>query len=360
MFAPSRETGVEIVLLKFSEEMKMKSITNAFVYQSALRSVFSAMLLLALLAGFLPTLSAQDQPEARNALERGYRTGYTDGYQSGWKDSVDGKPRDYRNKDEYARADRAYIAAYGELADYRDGYRQGFEIGYEAGYSRAGFNSNVPPNLQRRGDAAATGSVAVEHAPAPVSPAPAPTNSPSGAPLQIPSNTLWRVALLTRLASDISQPGDKFQARVVQPDLYAGAIITGRIESVKRAGKVTGSAQMQLSFQQITFPDGRASSFDAQVIDVAETNSNNVSRVDGEGGVRGRPTTKDSIAKIGGSTAIGATVGAIAGGGTGAAVGAAVGAGVGIGGVLVARGKDIRLEKGQEMTIRSIGETRIN
>src|SRR2546423_15103943 len=88
------------------------------------------------------------------ALERGYRTGYSDGYQSGWGDQLRGAPADFRGKQDYHSADRAYIAAYGSLEDYRDGYQQGYEVGYDAGYKRAGFDSNIPTGgVSRRGAA---------------------------------------------------------------------------------------------------------------------------------------------------------------------------------------------------------------
>src|SRR5437764_2695224 len=67
-------------------------------------------------------------------LERGYRTGYSDGYQAGWSDQLKRAPSDFRAKQDYRRADRAYIQAYGSLEDYRDGYQQGFEVGYNTGY----------------------------------------------------------------------------------------------------------------------------------------------------------------------------------------------------------------------------------
>ncbi|GAC1405849.1 MAG: hypothetical protein NVSMB56_19970 [Pyrinomonadaceae bacterium] len=310
----------------------MNSIATSFniksksAHASPLRVMLSLTLLFALFASLTLQLAAQQLTQP--ALERGYRTGYTDGYQSGWTDSLNNVAREYRNKDEYARADRAYIAAYGDVADYRDGYRQGFEVGYDAGYNRAGFNSNVPPNLQRRGDTtgaapgAATTTVPTNGA-----------NNPNATvTAQISINTMMHVELLTKLSSESNQRGDTFQARVVDPQEYAGAIISGRVLSVKRASKVSGGAQLQLAFQQIKLPDGRTGEFNAQILSVDETDKNNVSRVDPEGGVRGRPTTKDTVAKVGGSAGIGAVVGAIAGGGAGAAIGAGIGAGVGVGG----------------------------
>ena len=54
---------------------------------------------------------------------------------------------------------------------------------------------------------------------------------------------------------------------------------------------------------------------------------------------------------------IGAIIGVIAGGGKGAAIGAIIGGGVGTAGVMTQRGKDIRLERGQHMKIRTSTDT---
>jgi hypothetical protein len=75
--------------------------------------------------------------------------------------------------------------------------------------------------------------------------------------------------------------------------------------------------------------------------------------------VRGRDSTKDDVAKVGAATGIGAIIGAIAGGGKGAAIGAAIGGGLGAGGVLTGRGKDIRLERGQQLKLRTANDARI-
>src|SRR5688500_16694042 len=100
------------------------------------RRFYAAALALALSLGALAAIPAAAQPQQDGARERGYRTGYSDGYQAGWTDQVKRARADYRGKAEYASADRAYIAAYGSLEDYRDGFQQGFEVGYEAGYTR--------------------------------------------------------------------------------------------------------------------------------------------------------------------------------------------------------------------------------
>jgi hypothetical protein len=317
--------------------------------------------------------TAVSATQQAGALERGYRTGYSDGYQAGYRDSIERAARDYRNKEEYGRADRAYIAAYGALEDYRDGYQQGFESGYEAGFDRRGFDSIVPPGLSRRG--ASTGNDAgrgVDDQARGTSDANADRNvsdsvsrtGSGGAPrqigtLDIPMDTTMRVELLTNLSTDATQRGDRFEARVIEPAQYEGAQVTGRVKGVKRAGKVRGTAELQLDFEQISLPDGRFTNFNAQVIEVVGRSTGNVGEVDEEGGVRGRSTTKDDVAKVGSGAGIGAIIGAIAGGGKGAAIGAVIGGSIGAGGAITSRGRDVRLERGQELMIRTSTETRI-
>jgi hypothetical protein len=301
------------------------------------------------------------------ALERGYRTGYSDGYQAGYRDSIERAARDYRNKEEYGRADRAYITAYGAREDYRDGYQQGFETGYETGFDRRGFDSIVPPRLSRRGVSAQSGAGVQpvnDTRDASDTRASDSDNRSGGAvrhigSLDIPMDTSMRVELLTNLSTDATQRGDRFEARVIEPAQYEGAQVTGRVKGVRRAGKVRGTAELQLDFEQISLPDGRSTNFNAQVIEVVGRSTGNVSDVDEEGGVRGTSTTKDDVTKVGAGAGIGALIGAIAGGGKGAAIGAVIGGSIGAGGAITSRGKDIRLERGQELMLRTSTETRI-
>ena len=307
------------------------------------------------------------------ALERGYRTGYSDGYQAGYRDATERAARDYRNKEEYAKADRAYVAAYGALEDYRDGYRQGFEAAYEAGFERRGFDSTVPASLSRRataarndaGDDSVSDSRNAADANANRTGSDSDERNNSGAPprpigtLDVPMDTTMRIELLTNLSTDATQRGDRFEARIIEPREYEGARVVGRIKSVKRAGRVRGSAELQLDFEQISLPDGRFTNFNAQVIEVVGRGNSGVGDVDEEGGVRGRSTVKDDVAKVGAGAGIGAIIGAIAGGGAGAGIGAVIGGAVGAGGAITSRGKDMRLERGQELLIRTSTETRI-
>ena len=85
------------------------------------------------------------------ALQRGFRTGYSDGYMAGYRDTIDSMSRSYNRHGEYAKADRAYNKDYGSREDFRDGYQQGFESGYDTGFDRRTFESNLPSGLKRRG-----------------------------------------------------------------------------------------------------------------------------------------------------------------------------------------------------------------
>lgn len=324
--------------------------------------------ILSLTALPLGTLAAQD---STSALERGWRTGYSDGYQAGYADSAENAPRDFRSKEDYRRADRAYAASYGPLEDYRDGYQQGFEAGYTAAFERRGFDSTVPQGLRRRGvtasaqagnadsniddddDAALSSSSGAGNV--------SNSQTASGSRIYIQRDTVLLVELLTNLSTDASQVGDRFQARVLEPAEYAGAMVDGRVTRVKRPGRVKSTAELQLSFETIRF-NNRFAELNAQVIEVVDMpgTGRGAGDVDEEGGVRGKDSTKGDVVKIGTASAIGAIIGAIAGGGKGAAIGAAIGGGIGTGGVLSQRGSDIYLSQGQQLRIRTNSDTRIN
>ena len=312
--------------------------------------------------GLLALVSAGAQGQS-TALERGYRTGYSDGYTAGFKDVNDHAARDYQNKEDYQHADRSYNDVWGPIEDYRDGYQQGFEAGYAAGYERQQFNSTLPPGLRRRGT---TGPNTADAANAPAT-ANAPANennqtpaTTGGGSLAIPRNTILALELLTPVSTDASQRGDRVQLRVVEPSEFAGYIVDGHVAQVRRPGKVKGVAQLQLAFDQIRSSDNRTAQLHAELVEITPFGrSDDEPQVDPEGGVRGRDSTKDDAAKIGAASGVGAIIGAIAGGGKGAAIGAIIGGGAGAAGTMTQRGKDIRLERGQHLKIRTSTDTSV-
>lgn len=320
------------------------------------------ILLSVCLSGLLAIVSASAQGQS-TALERGYRTGYSDGYTAGFKDVSDRAARDYQSKEDYQRADRSFNDAWGPIEDYRDGYQQGFEAGYNAGYERQQFNSTLPTGLRRRGATRQTVDVNVQ-TPANNTPSEPVDNTQTTAvtpigSLAIPRNTILALELITPVSTDASQRGDRIQARVVEPQEYAGYIVDGHISQVKRPGKVKGVAQLQLAFDQIRSVDNRSAELHAELIEISPMGGDNNPEIDSEGGVKGRDSTKDDAAKVGAASGVGAIIGAIAGGGKGAAIGAIIGGGAGTAGVMTQRGKDIRLERGQHLKIRTSTDTSV-
>ena len=315
-------------------------------------------------SGLLAIVPAAAQSQT-TALERGYRTGYSDGFSAGARDVSEHAPRNYQNKEDYQRADRSFNDVWGPIEDYRDGYQQGFESGYTAGYERQQFNSALPPSLHKRGTVAAANNTSApvnndNSVPAEPQPADTTTAAPIGnGSLAIPRNTMLALELLTPVSTDASQRGDRIEAKVIEPAEYSGYTVEGRVAAVKRPGKVKGVAELQLAFDQIRSPDNRTASLHAELVEISPIGGEYGPQVDSEGGVKGRDSTKDDAAKVGAASGIGAIIGVIAGRGKGAAIGAIIGGGAGTAGVMTQRGKDIRLDRGQHLKIRTSTDTSV-
>ena len=351
-----------------------------------------------LLSGFLavPSRTAV-AAEGNVAIQRGYRTGYSDGYMAGYRDSIDNAARSYAAHGEYFKADRAYSKDYGDIDDYRDGYQQGFETGYDAGFEKRSFEAAIPSGLSTRGIRASAEPIkqpVAESAkipsveapisspatdPAPAVPAESPANatseiassSPSSAAPQqsvsaddntvivIPRDTELIVELNDPISTQSAREGDKFTARVVSPAEVSGATIEGRVEKIERPGRIKKRSQMLLSFDRIVVSESRWSNFDAILSEVLPVKGDNVRRVDSEGTAVGKSTVKPDAIKIGASTGTGLTIGTLTAGPLGAAVGAGIGAAFGLGAIIIEKGKDIKLNSSQQLRIRSSYETKI-
>lgn len=337
-----------------------------------LAAFLSTLLVLVQTGGFFVinnlNVTAQD---AKNALMRGYRTGYSDGYMAGYRDSVEKSQRNYQKHPDFIKADRAYSQNFGALDDYRDGYQQGFAAGYNTGFDRREFNSVLPENLSRQG--AKPNTIAENKNEPRLNPGGSKTGNPpvkedktappqSAEPLIIiPANTELIVEIQSELGTKESRRGDTFQAKVVAPVEIEGAVIEGRVSELQRPGRIKRRAELQLAFDRIVITDKRWANLNAMVVESLPEKGirNNVKAVDAEGVVQGKSSLKTDVITVGAAAGTGLTVGAIAGGPVGAAVGAAVGGAFGLGGVLVSRGKDIKLPQGQRLRIRTSYETQI-
>ena len=384
-----------------------------------LRSLLTVSLTFSLVFSFLsfaiPSVSAQTNSIA---IQRGFRTGYSDGYMAGYRDAIENAGKSYQRHNDYAKADRAYNKDYGVLEDYRDGYQQGFESGYDTGYEKRSFDATIPVSLKQRGvvnvdqtsSVSTTTNVPEQQAATEVEETPVKTeevsytnkqpttadtavnetsstdasvfqntdatqgtNTPpmlttrtkadvslqSDAIIVIPKETELVVELLEDINTEQSKEGDKFTARVVSPSEIGGAIIEGRVSKVQKPGRIKRRAEVLLSFDRIVLSENRWSNYSAILTEVLPIKGDNVRRIDLEGTVEGRNSIKDDSIKVGAATGTGLVIGAIAGGPVGAAVGAGVGAAFGVGAVVIERGKHIRLQKDQQLRIKTAYETQI-
>lgn len=172
----------------------------------------------------------------------------------------------------------------------------------------------------------------------------------------VPEGIMLRIRLQTGLTTKYSREGDQFAARVIEPREYKGAIIQGHVVKLDRSGQITGRTEMALDFDTIKLRNGRSGPFDAQIERVFATES--VKSVDEEGNVESASKTKETEIRTIGGAVLGAIIGGIAGGGKGAAIGAIIGAGAGAGSVYVQGRKDLILEPGTQMIVRTTGPHR--
>ena len=362
-------------------------LTRSFV-SLGLSLSFVLVSFLSLSAAVVPQVFAQD---SKVALQRGYRTGYSDGYMSGYRDAIENAARSYERHTEYVKADRAYNKEYGAAEDYRDGYQQGFEVGYNAGFEKRSFDAVLPVEIRRRG--VMTGKNGTQTKPVIKTPAettsandpssstenyenPSPqttgntsTDTNSAAITYVPSNgdrivvipvdTELVVEVLSDLSTQKTKEGDRFQARVVSPVELSGAIVEGKVIRVRKPGKIKRRAELSLSFDQIRLSETRWANYNAILTDVLPIKGDNIRKVDAEGTIEGNNSIKSDSVKVGAATGTGAVIGAVAGGPVGAAVGAGVGAAFGVGAVVIDRGKNVNIVRGQQMRIRTTYETQI-
>ena len=117
----------------------------------------------------------------------------------------------------------------------------------------------------------------------------------SSVPALIPRDTFLIVELESGLSTESTQQGDRFEARVIEPAEYQGAILEGRVTRVKRPGRVKGVAELQLSFNRIRMPDNRSGNIAAELVEVVSTGRHDEGQVDREGGVRGKKTRRKTM-----------------------------------------------------------------
>lgn len=173
-------------------------------------------------------------------------------------------------------------------------------------------------------------------APAAAPPAPA---APRFREVTAPANTSLSLELMTALSSETAQVETPVRARLresVVADGYtvlpAGAMLTGSVIDVARAGRVQGRSRLVFRFTEVEVDGGRE-----------DFRTNPIT-------FEGEATKGEDATKIGAGAVGGAIVGGILGGGSGAAKGAAIGGAAGTGVVLATRGREVTVAAGTDIS----------
>ena len=148
----------------------------------------------------------------------------------------------------------------------------------------------------------------------------------------IPAGQVLLVRMIDGVDSSKNSVGDVFHASL-ETDLYVnntllarkGADVYGRLANVKEAGKLSGSAELQLELMRIVI-DGR-----------------DYPLVSSDYSLKGQGRGSDTAKKVGGGAIVGAIIGAIAAGGKGAAIGAGAGSAAGAGVQVFTKGEKVKV-----------------
>lgn len=156
----------------------------------------------------------------------------------------------------------------------------------------------------------------------------------------IPAGTVLPLELETALSSETAQVEMPVRARLRQAiivngvtALPEGAMVTGHVTDVERAGRVKGRSRLAFTFNRVQADNVREDLRTNPIIYVGEA------------------TKGEDATKIGAGAVGGAIVGGIVGGGEGAAKGAVIGGAAGTGVVLATRGKEVTLGSGTDLAV---------
>ena len=338
------------------------------VGRTALSTLLASIMVTALFTGSaLSQRRAPAKPAAKappSIYDQGYQKGYGDGFAQGQADWRRGVPRDFQSSDGFRRREQMYDARHASNEEYTQGYDLGFEIGHTDGYYGRARNAAIPANGAVLAKAAALANAqrireqqsrdndSRRNEPPQQTTGPQDENRPrTTAPLAIPGGTSLQIRLTSTIDTKNNRSGDRFEAVVVSPDMYRDAVIEGHIANINRSGRVTGRTELALAFDRIRLQDGRDAELNASLEKIIE--SETVKKVDEEGNVQSGSRSKDSQVRGGVGAAAGAIIGGIIGGAKGAVLGAVIGGAGGVGTVYVEGDKDLVLEPGTEMIIRT-------
>jgi len=171
----------------------------------------------------------------------------------------------------------------------------------------------------------------------------------------IPSGTVMRVRLNSKLSSKTSAAGSTFSSTVTEP-VYSsngviviptGSTVNGRVDSVEKARKGGKPGSIDVSFTSVRLPNGTTRSINGTLTDLDTKDG----KSDNEGSASGDKMKHRKLIFIGGGGAGGALLGAAIGGGKGALIGGIIG---GVGGLITetqTKGEDVDVKSGTEFGV---------
>jgi hypothetical protein len=175
----------------------------------------------------------------------------------------------------------------------------------------------------------------------------------------IPQGTKIPMELRQPLSTKNAQPGDSVYAQTTFPVVVdgkmaipAGTWVRGKVDMVKRAGRIKGTAEMQFHLTQMIYPNGYTLDMAAAVDQVP---GENPTRMKEPGTVKQESEKGKDVEKVISTSAQTAQIGAIAGAASGSFRGFGYGglSGIAVGTLigLLARGSDVTFPAGTAVEI---------
>jgi type IV secretion system protein VirB10 len=167
----------------------------------------------------------------------------------------------------------------------------------------------------------------------------------------VPAGTRIPLVLKHAISTKSVRPGDPVYLQTNFPFaqdnrilIPSGTYVQGVVDGVKRAGRISGRAELLMHFNTLIFPNGYTVTLPGSVEGTPGADNSKVK--DKEGTIQADSQKGKDVGTVARTTGTGAAVGALAAGGKGAGIGAGAGGVVGLATVLLSRGQDVRMEAG--------------
>jgi len=187
-----------------------------------------------------------------------------------------------------------------------------------------------------------------------------PARPPAQGPVSIvPAGTRIPIQLRQPLTTKSANPGDPVYAQTSFPIVIDGKIaipagtwVQGEVDTVKRAGRIKGTAELQFHLTKLIYANGYTLDISAAI---AQVPGSDVAQMKEPGTVRQNPEKGKDLERVGEAASKGGQIGALSGAASGSMRGLGIGglSGVAAGTLiaLLARGTDVRFETGTAVEI---------